>query len=298
MMELAIINPYNGSPKRCVISLGVGKKSFSDSLIRLKKSLERVNFYGDYLYWGDVLPEGCPEHFDVPFGFKSYCFYAAKKLGYQHILWMDSACVAIRSLDPVFRQIASNGYLMFNNNYDQMMGQWCSDEALAHNSISREQALEIPEIPCSVIGLDVDSSIGSQFLDRWHQMMADGITARGTSKRVASWEEYQAIFWNRAGCISSDPRVKGHRCDQPAAGIVAHRLGMQPYGDELRDFHYKAKPIKRNTVILHHREFGTSIKSLDQIYHEVFFRIPFVETPLSKLRNLKRRLKSLSSTLE
>jgi hypothetical protein len=292
-MKAMTINPCHDPVKRCVISLGVGKKSFSDSLIRLGESLKRVRFKGDYLFWGETLPEGCPEHFDVPFGFKTYCFYVAKNLGYQHVLWMDSACVAIRSLDPIFRQIQSNGYVMFNNNYGQMMGQWCSDEALVHNRISREQALAIPELPCSVLGLDMGSNLGRQFLDQWHLIMADGVTARGTTKRVACWDDYQAIFWNKNQCISSDPRVKGHRCDQPAAGIVADRLGMQPYADELRDIHYKVKPIKNNTVILHHREFGESITPLNEIYHKVFFRVPFVETPLAKLRSLRSRLRSL-----
>lgn len=277
-----------------MISLGVGKKVFSDSLLRLEESLRRVGFEGDFLYWSDNLPEGCPEHFDVPFGFKSYCFYTAKKLGYQQILWMDSACVAIRSLEPVFMNIEKHGYVMFNNNYDQMMGEWCSDEALAKNSISREQALAIPELPCSVLGLDMKSDLGLAFLDQWHQIMADGITARGTAKKVESWEDYQAIFWNRGGCISSDPRVKGHRCDQPAAGIVAHRLGMKPYADELRDIHYKAKPVKANTSILHHREFGTTIKPLEQIYYEVFFRIPFIEKPMLKLRSLRNRIRKFA----
>jgi hypothetical protein len=293
-MKVVSIGKTHQKPRRCVISLGVGKRAFSEGLLRLEESLRRVGFQGDYIYWSDNLPDGCPEHFETPFGFKTYCFYEAKRLGYQEVLWMDSTCVAIRPLNSVFSQIEKNGYIIFNNNYGQMMGQWCSDEALAHNGISREEALTIPEIPCSALGLDLSSEIGLLFLEKWHQTMDDGITARGTSRRLVNWEEYQAIFWNRDQCISADLRVKGHRCDQPAAGIVAHQLGMKPYADELRDIHFKEKPIKANTAILHHREFGTVITPLDKIYHEVFFRIPFVETPRSTLRGLKHKLKRLA----
>lgn len=297
-MQVIKIRGGHTASKRCVISLGVGKEVYKKCLDRLAESLVRTGFAGDLLTWSDHYPEGCPEFLDAPFAFKTYCFFAAKELGYEQILWMDPPCVALRPLDGIYHQMQKNGYILFNNNYGQMMGQWCGDATLSANHITREQALQIPEIPCSVLGLDMRSERAVAFLQAWSSIMRDGVSAKGTSRTIEDWEDYQAVFWNTGARISTDPRVKGHRCDQPAAGIVAHRLGMQPYGDELRDFHYKAKPIKRNTVILHHREFGTSIKSLDQIYHEVFFRIPFVETPLSKLRNLKRRLKSLSSTLE
>jgi hypothetical protein len=272
--------------KRCVISLGIGKNAFTNSLVRLGESLKRVQFDGDFLFWDEEFPEGCPSHFDAPFAFKAYCFYAASRLGYTQILWMDSTCVAIRPLSPIFESINQNGYVLFNNNYDQSLGQWISDEALAFNQLSREDAMTIPEIPCSVIGLDLSSDIASGFLSQWHQIMSDGVTAKGTTSEIQDWAEYQEIFWNRNNRISQDPRVKGHRCDQPAAGIVAHRLGMLPYSDYLKDIHYQAKPVKRNTIILHHREFGESITPLSDIYYRLFFKVPFVDRPRSYLRKL------------
>jgi hypothetical protein len=287
MKVLKIGNSIKAS-KQCVISLGIGKGAFTNSLVRLGESLKRVKFDGDFLFWDEEFPEGCPSHFDAPFGFKAYCFYAASRLGYTQILWMDSTCVAIRPLSPIFESINQNGYVLFNNNYDQSLGQWISDEALAFNQLIREDAMTIPEIPCSVIGLDLSSGIASSFLSQWHQIMSDGVTAKGTTSEIQDWAEYQEIFWNRNNRISQDPRVKGHRCDQPAAGIVAHRLGMLPYSDYLKDIHYPAKPVKRNTIILHHREFSESITPLSDIYYRVFFKIPFVDKPRSYLRKLIR----------
>lgn len=283
--------------RRCVISLGVGKDIYKANLLRLEESLRRVRFKGDFIYWDDQLPEGSPEHFDAPFGFKPYCFFAARDLGYQQILWIDSACVAIRSLDPVFGLIEKNGYIMFNNNYDQMLGQWSSDEALAHNGITRNEAMLIPELPCSVLGLDMSSELGPSFLEGWHRIMSDGITARGTQDKIKDWDEYHARSWNREGCISSDPRVRGHRHDQTAAGIVAHRLGMTPYADELRDVHYISKPVKDNTVILHHREFGSKITPLNQIYYRTFFHEPFIGRPRIKLAELLRTIKKKTNAI-
>ena len=64
--------------------------------------------------------------------------------------------------------------------------------------------------------------------------------------------------------------------------------GMLPYSDYLKDIHYKAKPIKRNTIILHHREFNENIKSLNDIYSQVFFKTPFIEIPKSYFRKVIR----------
>ena len=285
-MKLVHIGGKDNSTKKCVISLGVGKPVFKLTLERLGESLKRVGFDGDYLYWDESLPSGCPDQFEAPFAFKSYCFYKAKELGYEQVLWIDAPCVAIRKLAPVFRSIEQRGYIFFNNNYGQMMGQWSSDDALAKNQISREEALSMPEIPCSVLGLDFRSDLAGSFLDGWHQIMVDGITARGVKEKIKTWDEYQEIFWNRNSRVSQDQRVCGHRCDQVAAGIVAHRLGMLPYSDYLKDIHYEAKPIRRNTIILHHREFGKSIIPLSDIYYRVFFKTPFVDRPRSYLRKL------------
>lgn len=296
MKILKIGNNIEAS-KRCVISLGIGKTAFTISLVRLGESLKRVKFDGDFLFWDEDFPEGCPSHFDAPFAFKAYCFYAASRLGYTQILWMDSTCVAIRSLSPIFESIIQNGYVLFNNNYDQSLGQWISDEALAFNQMSREDAMTIPEIPCSVIGLDISSDIASSFLSQWHQIMSDGVTAKGTTSEIQDWAEYQQIFWNRNNRISQDPRVKGHRCDQPAAGIVAHRLAMLPYSDYLKDIHYEAKPVKRNTIILHHREFGETITPLERIIEDVFWRTPFYKRPKAKISHALSQLKSSIKTI-
>ena len=292
-MKISQIGSNSKLPTRCVISLGIGKKSYTNSLKRLEESLFRVGFDGDFVYWDEQVPEGCPSHFEAPFAFKTYCFNIAKSLGYKQILWMDSTCIALRSLSPIFEDIRKNGYIFFNNNYDQRLGQWISDEALVQNSLSREEAMIVPELPCSVMGLDVTSKLATKFLDQWHLIMGDGVTAKGPKDMIHDWDDYQKIFWNKNNRISNDPRVKGHRCDQPAAGIVAHRLGMLPYSDYLKDIHYKAKPVKRNTIILHHREFNENITPLNDIYYQVFFKTPFIEKPRSYVRKLVRVAKGL-----
>lgn len=223
--------------------------------------------------------------------FKTFCFHEAKRRGYEDILWIDSPIVALRSLEPIFQMIHDNGYVTFTNNYGQSLGQWSSDEVLARHGISREEAMLIPETPTSVIGLNLTRDLGRDFLDRWHQMTTDGLTCRGTSAPIQSVEDHYAIAWNKDGRVSKDPRVGGHRFDQTAAGIIAHQMGMLPYADHLRDIHYKGTLINRQTILLHHREFGDVITPLDQIYHRVFIEEPYLKRPRQKIRQVLRKVK-------
>jgi hypothetical protein len=278
---------------RCVISLGIGRKGHTMPLTRLEESLQRTGFQGDFLVWKDELPPGSPTHMESPMAFKTFCFLEAMKRGYRYVLWIDAPCIALRSINPIFTIIRERGYVMFVDPYGQTVGQWCGDDVLERHAISREAALSMPEIPTSVIGLDLCSEIGRQFFDQWHSMALDGVTFRGTRKPILSVEDHYIVAWNKGNCISSDSRVGGHRHDQTAAGIVAHRLGMTACSDGLRDVLCQQTPVDRGTMVLHHREFGEEIKSLHAIYRETFFSEPFVRAPRRRLRTIARRLKHL-----
>ncbi|MCP9918583.1 hypothetical protein KBZ12_03655 [Cyanobium sp. Cruz CV13-4-11] len=274
--------------KRCVISLAIGRKGLAQSLERLEESLTRVRFKGDFLAWNEELPLRSPTQFEAPMAFKTFCFLEARKRGYEEILWMDATIVALRPVEPIFQTINEHGYVAFCNNYGQSLGQWSSDEVLQHHCISREEAMKIPEIPTSVIGVNVRHESGIRFLEAWHALNTDGLTCRGGRTPITTLDEHYAIAWNKGGCISSDPRVGGHRFDQTAAGIIFHQLGMRPNEDSLRDIHHKERAIERETILLHHREFKEEITPLNAIYRKVFFTMPYLDPLRSKARRLIR----------
>jgi hypothetical protein len=292
-MRLAHLGRSSQPSNRCVISLGIGRKGHTEPLARLEESLQRTGFQGDLLVWKDELPPNSPTQLESPMAFKTYCFLEAMKYGYRYVLWIDAPCIALRSIHPIFTTIKEKGYVMFVDPYGQSVGQWCGDDVLEHHAISREAALSMPEVPTSVIGLDLYSELGRQFLHEWHSMALDGVTFKGTRKAIVSTDDHYAIGWNKNNCISSDPRVRGHRYDQTAAGIIAQRLGMVACSDGLRDVLYRQTPINRGTMVLHHREFGEQIKPLNTIYLEALFKEPFVRAPLRYLRMMARRFRDL-----
>jgi hypothetical protein len=240
-------------PTRAIISLATRRGHFPEGLVRLRYSLERVGFTGEIMLWPPgSYPTGCPDHLDVPFAFKPFCFMEAGKRGVESVLWLDSSCVAIRRLEPIFRTIEERGYILFRGG---QVGDWSSDEALAALGLSREQAREMSQIHGAAIGLSLAHPTAATFLQRWHEAARAGIAFRGTARRHSSWDEYADLKWNRAQRASSDPLVRGHRHDQAVAGVLAHELGMELSREGFQPYRRKRgiRPIRATTMVINDR---------------------------------------------
>jgi hypothetical protein len=239
----------------CIISLATADKRYAAGLARLAESARKSGFEGDILTWPpDSFPAGCPQHREVPFAFKPYCFREARARGMDLVLWLDSACVVLRPLDTLFRQIAERGYVLFRNR-DHKVGEWASDAALARLALSRDEAMRVPEVNAAAIGLNMKSPIGTEFLDRWYEEARNGVSFRGVISGPSSDADYWDIKWNRSGKASADPRVRGHRHDQTVAGILAHRLGMHLATEGLESISREDGDVGGNTVVVIHRDF-------------------------------------------
>jgi hypothetical protein len=227
---------------RCIVSLATDHGSYPLGgaypliLERLGQSLRQVGFSGEFRAWPPGnFPSGCPPHLDVPFAFKPFCIADARAHGRSAVLWLDSSCVVIRSLDPIFEAIETNGYVLFKNG-TYNVGEWASDLALSEFGLTRERALTLPEVSAGAIGLSFNRRIGVEFFEAWFEAANKATAFRGTDERLASWADYEDVKWNRSGRASSDPRVHGHRHDQTVAGILADRFGMELTLDGLEDY--------------------------------------------------------------
>ena len=135
------------------------------------------------------------------------------------MLWLDAGIRIRRSLDPLFESIQRRGYLFFPERHS--VGEYCKDDALGPLGITREESFAIPSCWAAVMGLDFESPKAVEFLRQWKERAADGVTFPGPKwSGVNGWPL----------TASKDPRVKGHRHDQTAASVIAHRLGMNEVG--------------------------------------------------------------------
>jgi hypothetical protein len=253
-------------PTTGVLSLATNHRRFPEGLARLRKSVARSGFTGQFLGWPPgAFPDDCPAHADIPFAFKPFCFVEARRSGLDLALWLDAACIVVRSLKPLFQQIEAHGYVLFQNS-NHRVGAWTSDAALARLGLSRDEAMTIPEVNASALGLDLRHPLAQAFLERWHEEARHGLAFRGVEESVRTDADYKAVKWNKAHRVSRDARVRGHRHDQSVAGILAHRLGMMLAPRGLQPYS-RARPwISRATVVVVDRDLGRSDRPLTPLW--------------------------------
>lgn len=238
---------------RAVISLATASRRFPEALLRLGDSLPRVGFQGEFHPWAPGrFPAASPPHAEVPFAFKPHCFAEARERGFRAVLWLDSICVAIRSLDAIFAAIDRSGYVLFRN--PGRVGEWCADATLEALGADRERAMEWPQLNAAGLGLDLEHPLAAEFLRRWLEAADRGLPFRGVPERLDTPEAYQAVKWNESARVSADPRVKGHRHDQSVAGILAGQLGMTPWLHGLEAYRRGETMIHRRTAIVVDRD--------------------------------------------
>ena len=206
-----------GGGMRAVVNVSFGLARFRTNHARLEAIL--AGQAEQLLSWDGVLPHGSPTHQTTPYAFKAYALQNAALQGYQTLLWMDASVVPIQRFGKLWDLVERQGY-WFSENLPHgstgpcfTNGQWTSDAALAPLGISREESFTFPHVIATAFGLDLRHEIARRFLEEYLRLAKEGTAFQG------QWS-------NHGGCLSSDPRVLGHRHDQTAASVIAWRLGM------------------------------------------------------------------------
>ena len=221
--------------KQCVINVGMGGW-FPTGTQRLKESFVEYGYTGDFLTWIDK--DGWPQglsHADCPYGFKAMAFMEARNMGYTHILWCDSSIWAMRSVVPLFDYIDHHGYLLWNSGWN--CGEWCKDDALEPLGVIRDELFHMRQIQASVLGLNFRHQVANEFLSNWVDFAKDGVTFPGP-------------WTNDNNEASTDPRVRGHRHDQLAASVIAHRLNMGMVDSPKFFIYWQEPPYDDETILL------------------------------------------------
>src|SRR5271157_2718391 len=197
---------------RAVVTVAVG-----DFFITMQRSLiVKLRVYGHdaaLVAFTDELPLNSPPHEEVPFAFKPHAIQAALDCGFTSIMWMDASVVPLRSTAPLWELIEKQGYWFSGNLKGWNCGQWTCDAALPLLGLSRVDAFEIPQMAATAFGLDFTHAIARAFFNEYMRFAKNGA--------------FVGPFGNFLHEASQDERVMGHRHDQTAASVIAHRLGMR-----------------------------------------------------------------------
>ena len=190
---------------RVVLNVATGR--YVRGQARLKSLLNGVDFLG----WTDEMPPGSPTHGEVPYAFKSWAIQEAKRRGYTSILWADACIYPAPDLSPLWERIERDGCWISNNGW--LNGQWCSDAALPLFGMTREEAMEQKHVVATSFALNLAHPVGQQIAAEYHRFACNG--------------SFFGPWSNKNGEASSDSRVLGHRHDQTALSVIAHRMGLE-----------------------------------------------------------------------
>lgn len=161
-------NPYN--KKKCVITYASLNRNYKEGVYRLKRQLKNIGFDGHLLYmvggWPNV-EEGDLELIDVPYAFKVAFFRAAKRMGYEEVLWLDSAIKPIKSLDPIFDCIQKTGFFLQGNGAKILT--MVHRATLDYFDISCEEASNYRMINSGLLGLDLSQKQPNMVLEAWYK---------------------------------------------------------------------------------------------------------------------------------
>lgn len=184
--------------------------------------------------WTDELPPGAPAL--VEEGGRDYTGYCAKPFALKHAMdsgadvgiLLDAAFFPIRSILPLIKNINWCGYYLCDNGYS--VGQWASDRALFTLGVSREQAFKLPECSSYAVGFAFRNPHARALIQQWCDYARDGVTFPGPHTNTAAGPAASHLGaaggGRNPGYCSSDPRVSGHRHDQTALAVLAHRFGF------------------------------------------------------------------------
>jgi len=216
--------------RHCVVNVAVGGSyvRWQDSL---RSSLRATGYQGDSVFWTDGYPtKDCPPHSDVPYAFKVHAIEAAISKGYDTIIWADTSIWFRKPLAPIREEIEREGYWLSCQGWS--VGQWCSDEALPLLGITREEAWDIPMVAATFFGVSILHPAGKELFDRYAAHCRDG-SFKGAWRLEGVDDDVIA---------NSPPHtVLGHRHDQTALSVVAHKMGIKVYWPPCR-FAYHKEP--------------------------------------------------------
>lgn len=177
---------------------------------RLKERLNKVSPDINSIIRIGSLPPNSQPHQRVPYQFKPYAFQEAIDKGFTSVLWLDASCYPVKDLSPLFDIIEKQGYLVFLNGWTT--GEWTADSALEPLGVTREELFTYPHAIGGILGFDFTNSQSHDVFQKWKQL---------------SHTAFAGDWKNDKGQCSSDPRVLGHRHDQTAISVLAHKAGWR-----------------------------------------------------------------------
>jgi hypothetical protein len=147
------------------------------------KSLENVGYNGHFLLLNGGFPNPTGKemkYIGVPYSFKIFMMLEAKKLGFEKVIWIDSACYASNNVDYLFDYLSHNDALFafFNPNHFEpdsvMNNSYAKTVGLLSSLVGRDIRNDMT-INSIVFGLNFNSKNILDFVNEYYEMVKIGL---------------------------------------------------------------------------------------------------------------------------
>jgi len=182
---------------------------------RQRKSLEEVGFpMEDYFQFRNYADIESPTHQEVPYAFKPKAIKKVREMGYDIVIWFDSAIYAVKDISEFINHVKEHGQAFFDN-IGFTIASYTNDICLKKMRMSRKTAEKHPMIMAC--------------------LMAFNFTDKKTCKMFD--EFYNAAIPEIFGGDWTD-----HRHDQSAMSIILAKNKVKPLHPNNTFFAYTNHP--------------------------------------------------------
>ncbi len=200
---------------KVIVNVGVGLW-YPKGTARLVKTLHE-NGYEGAIMASTQLPEGSETHNTNPYAFKVKAIENALKAGFTKVFWIDSSIFSNINPNHILDIVNEKGYYFVKNGYN--VCEETNDYCLGWFGVSRDEAVNIPQIASGFWGLDFEREQSWKIFNKWKESCEAGCFKGGRSHDNQS----------------QDPRFLWHRQDQSALSlsIAPFNLNLDDLGSVL-----------------------------------------------------------------
>lgn len=217
---------------KCIVSFAsTGRELYPKAQLRLIKSIKDAGWDGGIImqcldgyvdeYLGvNIELGGYPfskkyelrnSHAEIPYAFKPEIIQVARERGFEQVIWCDSTIILAKEPLYSLAHAKEHGVAAFHN-LGHDLYKYTSDVCLAHQGITEDELMGIPQIMACCIVFDFTNEKGIDAFERWVEASRDGV----------SFQNYGS---EREGFIT-------HKHDQATLSLIIWKLGIPllPYG--------------------------------------------------------------------
>jgi hypothetical protein len=171
--KLYNFNCSHDDKNRCIILYASYNYPYPEKIKLLASELEKCGYRGHLIVRIGGYPNlgnGGLKLAHIPYSWKLASLLELRSLGYQEMVWLDSAMHPLNDLEKIFDEIHTKGYFLpqsgFPLSYPYSLGQHLPS-AVQALGVQEEELSQIPHLCTVLIGLNLSHPKVNALLDQW-----------------------------------------------------------------------------------------------------------------------------------